>query len=428
MIQAEALTITSVTNTKVYDATTSAAAVPQITSGSLQGSDTAQFIETYGTANVGTGLTLTPSGTVDDGNDGDNYTYTFVPEATGVIQAEALTITAVSNTKVYDATTSAAAVPQITSGSLQGDDVADFSEAYSSPNAGTGLTLAPTGSVEDGNDGNNYSYTFVPELTGVITAEALTITAVANTKVYDATTSAAAVPEITSGSLQGSDTADFIETYGTRNVGTSLTLMPIGTVEDGNGGNNYSYTFVPESTGVITAEALTITAVANTKVYDATTSAAALPQVTSGSLQGSDTADFIETYGTANVGTGLTLTPSGTVDDGNDGDNYTYTFVPEATGVIQAEALTITAVTNTKVYDATTSAAATPTVSGLQGDDTVTNLSETYSNPNAGTGKTLSVASYSVNDGNDGNNYTVTTVPVRHRRNHRRALDDHGID
>ena len=77
---------------------------------------------------------------------------------------------------------------------------------------------------------------------------------------------------------------------------------------------------------MITAEALTITGVANTKVYDGTTSAAGMPTITSGTLQGSDTANFIETYNSQNVGTSLTLTPSGTVNDGNGGDNYTYTF------------------------------------------------------------------------------------------------------
>ena len=72
--------------------------------------------------------------------------------------------------------------------------------------------------------------------------------------------------------------------------------------------------------------------------------------------------------------------------------------------------LTITAQTNTKVYDAETTAAATPTVKGLQGADTVTGLAETYDNKNAGTGKTLSVSSsYTVNDGNSGNNYAVAT-------------------
>jgi hypothetical protein len=37
-------------------------------------------------------------------------------------------------------------------------------------------------------------------------------------------------------------------------------------------------------------------------------------------------------------------------------------------------------------------------------------LSETYATPGVGTGKTLNVASYLVNDGNGGNNYTIQTV------------------
>jgi hypothetical protein len=47
-------------------------------------------------------------------------------------------------------------------------------------------------------------------------------------------------------------------------------------------------------------------------------------------------------------------------------------------------------------------------VGGLQGTDSVTGLVEIYNNPNVGTGKTLSVSAYTINDGNSGNNYTVT--------------------
>ena len=66
----------------------------------MQGSDAANFIEAYDTKNVGTGKTLTPSGTVTDGNSGNNYTYTFVNNTSGVINARALTITAQANTKL----------------------------------------------------------------------------------------------------------------------------------------------------------------------------------------------------------------------------------------------------------------------------------------------------------------------------------------
>src|SRR4029077_6512680 len=120
-----------------------------------------------------------------------------------------------------------------------------------------------------------------------------------NSKTYDATTSAATAPTITSGTLQGSDTANFVETYNNKNVGSGKTLTPSGTVTDGNSGNNYSYTFVASTNGTITARALTVTAQTNTKTYDSTTSAAATPQITSGTLQGSDSANFSEVYGNA---------------------------------------------------------------------------------------------------------------------------------
>ncbi len=81
-----------------------------------------------------------------------------------------------------------------------------------------------------------------------------------------------------------------------------------------------------------------------------------------------------------------------TVSDGNSGGNYTVTTASSTVGVINKAALTITALANTKTYDSTASAAATPTVVGLVGSDTVTGLSETYDTKNAGTGKTLSVA------------------------------------
>src|SRR5262249_35408900 len=84
-------------------------------------------------------------------------------------------------------------------------------------------------------------------------------------------------------------------------------------------------------------------------------------------------------------------------------------FVNDTTGVINQAPLTITATTNSKTFDCTTSAAAIPSVSGLQTDDSVTGLAEQYADANVGTGKTLNVTAYTVNDGNSGNNYIVTT-------------------
>ena len=107
-----------------------------------------------------------------------------------------------------------------------------------------------------------------------------------------------------------------------------MTLTPSGTVNDGNGGANYTVTFVNNNTGIITARAITVTAVTNTKIYDGTTSAAAIPVITTGTLAVGDTANFVEAYGTKNVGNGLTLTASGSVLDGNSGNNYAVTLWP----------------------------------------------------------------------------------------------------
>src|SRR5438552_5973281 len=153
-----------------------------------------------------------------------------------------------------------------------------------------------------------------------------------------------------------------------------------------------------------------ITAETSRVPYDSTTSAAAVPVVVG--LVGSDTVTGkAETYDTANAGVGKTLSVSAyTVNDGNSGGNYTVTTVNDTTGVISAKALTITAQTNSKTYDSTTTAAAVPVVVGLVGCDTVTGKAETYDTANVGVGKTLSVSAYTVNDGNSGGNYTVTTV------------------
>ena len=158
--------------------------------------------------------------------------------------------------------------------------------------------------------------------------------------------------------------------------------------------------------GVISKATLTITAATNTKTYDGSTSAAATP--TASGLQGSDSVTGLaETYDTKNVGTAKTLSVSAfTVNDGNNGNNYTVSTVASTAGVINAATLTITAAANTKTYDSSTSAAATPTISGLQGSDSVTGLAETYDTKNVGTSKTLSVSAFTVNDGT-----AATTIP-----------------
>src|SRR5256714_291639 len=144
--------------------------------------------------------TLTPSGIVNDGNSGDNYSYTF-NTASGTISNATLATTAVTDSKTYDGTTTSTPTPAF--GSLQtGDTTTTFSQAFDSRNGGS-RTLTPSGIVNDGNSGNNYSYTF-DTAGGTISKAALTISAVIDSKTYDGTTTSSLTPAF--GSLQTGDT------------------------------------------------------------------------------------------------------------------------------------------------------------------------------------------------------------------------------
>jgi hypothetical protein len=289
--------------------------------------------------------------------------------------------------------------------------VTGLAETYDTKNVGSGKTLSVSAyTVNDGNSGNNYAVSTAANTAGVINQATLTITAAVNTKTYDGLTSAAATP--TTSGLQGSDTVTGLaESYDTKDAGTGKTLsVSAYTVNDGNSGGNYTVSTAASTAGVINKAALTITAAVNTKTYDGTTSASATP--TTSGLQGTDSVTGLaETYDTKDAGTGKTLSVSAyTVNDGNSGGNYTVSTAASTAGVINQATLTITAAVNTKTYDGTTSAAATPTANGLQGTDSMSGLAETYDTKDAGTGKTLSVSAYTVNDGNSGGNYTVSTA------------------
>ncbi len=482
-INQRAITVTAASDTKTYDGTTNSPVAPTITAGTLAPGDMASFTESFDTRNVGSGLTLTPAGVVNDGNGGNNYFVTFVAEATGVITARAITVTAAPDSKTYDGTTTSTGVPVITGG-LGAGDVADFTQSFDSPDVGF-RTLTPGGVVNDGNGGANYSYTFLsnagtinqrdisvsadsgqtkvygttdPVLTYhvtsgslvagdqfsgslsrtpgenvggysilqstltagpnyalsftsasfMITPRPITVTAVGASKVYDGTTSTAVLPSISAGTLAGSDVANFTESFATKNVGSALTLTPAGSVSDGNGGHNYVVTFVTNTTGKITPRAITVTAVPASKIYDGTTSSTAVPTISAGTLVAGDFPSFTESFGTKNVGTGLILTPAGMVNDGNGGNNYSVSFVENTTGVITPRTITVKATAASKAYDGTLVSSAVPAITtGTLAPGDVANFTESFATKNVGTELTL-IPVGSVSDDNGGNNYTVT--------------------
>ena len=157
--------------------------------------------------------------------------------------------------------------------------------AYDTKNAGTGKTLTAAGSVNDGNGGSNYTVTFVAASPRARSRRGRSRSPRRPTP-RATTARPRRRPRRRSppGAWRHGDTAAFSETYDTKNAGTGKTLTAAGSVSDGNSGSNYTVTFVANTTGAITARAITVTAAANTKGYDGTTTAAATPTITAGSL------------------------------------------------------------------------------------------------------------------------------------------------
>jgi hypothetical protein len=131
--------------------------------------------------------------------------------------------------------------------------------------------------------------------------------------------------------------------------------------------------FTPATDPEVVAPAtLTVTATAVNKVYDGTTAATVTlsdNRVSGDMLTVSYTS---AAFADKNVGTAKAVSVNGISISGADAANYTVNTTASTTANITPRALTLTAATNTKTYDGTTSATATPTVTGLQGSDSVT--------------------------------------------------------
>src|SRR5204863_4693889 len=107
-----------------------------------------------------------------------------------------------------------------------------------------------------------------------------------------------------------------------------------------------------------------------------------------------------------------TLTPGGIVNDGNSGNNYSYTF-NTASGTISKPAITMAAVTDSKTYDGTTTSSLTPTFGSLQSGDSTTTFSQAFDSRNFGIGDRKSVVKGNGDDGGSSHSYKNNTTNAR---------------
>ena len=227
------------------------------------------------------------------------------------------------------------------------------------------------------------------------------------TKTYDGTT-AATITGTLSG-VVGTDDVGFVGTgtFDSANAGSGIAVTPVITL---NGANASYYTVLQPSglTGAIDRANQTITfAVLSSRTYgDApfaltATASSGLPV----SYASSNTNVASVSDATLSI-TGVGSTDITASQAGN-GNYNEATAVPQSLTVNQANLTVTGAAVVTKVYDGTTAATITGTLSGVVGTDAVTLVgSGAFDTPSAGTGK--AVTSTSTLGGVNAGNYTLT--------------------
>jgi hypothetical protein len=324
----------------------------------------------FGDKNVGQAKTISVSGISISGADLTNYSLASVTAtATADITAKALTVSATADDKVYDG--NATAIAHLSDNRVSGDTFTATYTAASFPDKAVapGRTVSITGISISGGDAGNYNLSATTATAiASITARPLVVTATGLSRKYDGTT--AATVTLSDNRLAG-DVFTAIYTgasFADRNVGIGKSVTVAGISLTGADAGNYVANTTTTTTATITQRLVTISAVADAKIYDATVTSSAKPALSGDGLAAGDTESSSQTFDTKNVGTGKALTPTGTIQDGNGGANYPVTFVAGHGGSITPRSLTVSAAGVSKQYDGLTAASVTLSDDRLTGD------------------------------------------------------------
>ena len=246
-VEQREITVTALTDTKVYNGTTASSPTPVITSGTLVPGQAGSWSQTYDNKNVGVGKILTPAGTVATNpgaiNVTPNYDITFAT-TTGAITVRTLTLSDFgANDKTYDGTTNVSG-DGFDDNRVFGDELSfTYTAAFNSKMVGERTVNFTDIAISGGADRNNYTLASTTGSTGAaISQKSLTITADSNSKDYDCT--ALTDSGYSSSGLVAGDSLSGVTVTGTITTpGAVSNVLSGGVVYDGFEGNmtgNYS--------------------------------------------------------------------------------------------------------------------------------------------------------------------------------------------
>jgi hypothetical protein len=243
-------------------------------------------------------------------------------------------------------------------GVLSGDDVtlntSGATGTFASSNIGT-WTVTVSGLTLDGAAKNNYSLTQPATTASILGATASVTGITATDKPYDGAVTAtldysgATLVGIVPGDDVTLDTSGALAEFADKNVGDDKAVTITGLALSGPDAGKYVL-LQPSATASITARDLTVSAVANDKTYDGTTTATVA--LSTDALVGDvvTTAYTAADFDTSDVGFGKMVTVSGISIGGADAGNYNLLNTSASdTADITAAGVTVTANDQTKV-------------------------------------------------------------------------------
>ncbi|MDP1900716.1 MAG: YDG domain-containing protein [Rubrivivax sp.] len=450
------LTLDGLAANKVYDGSAAAALAVGAQPGGLVAGEDLNFLPGAGfglqfdSRNVGTGKTVTLSGSysIGDGSVGRAANYILPATTTTTANITPATLTAGSFTasnRAYDgSTTVAVSAAAATLTGVVGTDAVSVdlstvsSGTVASKNAGAAKAVTVSGTLLNGADAGNYTLAGLDTLKVDITPKALTVNGItANDRQYNQgvnaslSTSAVSLSGLVSGDLVQPRLAGLTGQVADKNVGNAKAVTVSGLVLRGEDAGNYA----PQAGAVsmnITPYALTLvlgTTSSTNKVYDGNTNASVyFPTRWYG---GDDItvnttsigyADENVAYNTSGAVTGKTITASGISLSGTDRNNYApQNTTATATGTISPKPLAVSGVSAVnRVYNGTRdveviiTGATVDTQAVIQGDDVGVATPGSgavmgqIANKNVGNAKPVTVPGLALTGG-DAGNYSLTS-------------------
>jgi len=401
---------------KEYDGSTDAEITGRSLTGTIPGDDVALTggSASFDDEHAGTDKPVTGSGFALAGGDMDNYVLASVGGTTASISPKPITGSVSVANKEYDGTASATITGRALEGTIEGDEVelSGGSAAFADKNVGESKPVSVSGASLAGADGSNYELGTVSAEDADITPLGVTGSFTAADKEYDGSAAAEITGRSLTGTIPGDDVAltGGSASFDDKHADTDKPVTGTGFALAGADKDNYTLGSVADTIATIARRALGVGAQGVDKVYDGSTGATVTlddDRVGGDVLAFAYSASFADKH----VGDDKPVTVSGISIAGADAGNYELAGTTATTSAdITPRPLAVSATGVDKVYDGTTAATVVLATDEVGGDDvTAAYTTASFTDPNAGAGKTVNVGGISIS-GDDAGNYDLSST------------------